>query len=146
LLALHRGGHIELPAAKPTMRGNAWARRQPAPVAVDMTPIECSLGELGAVALRQARRTDEASLVNSLVAHHHYLGYRQPVGEQLKYLVVAGERPIVSTGFSATSRPRCPHRPNGKSSAITSTRSRRFTTSCVVAPESSRAFTAETIW
>jgi hypothetical protein len=94
LLALHRGGHIELPAPKPTMRGNAWARRRPAPVAVDTTPIACSLGELGAVALRQARRTDDESLVNSLVAHHHYLGYRQPVGEHLKYLVVAGERPI----------------------------------------------------
>jgi len=94
LLALHRGGHIELPAAKPTMRGHAWARRRPAPVMVDMTPIECSLGELGAVALRQARRTDDETLVNSLVAHHHYLGYRQPVGEHLKYLVVAGERPI----------------------------------------------------
>jgi len=45
---------------------------------VDMTPIACSLGELGAVALRQARRTDDESVVNSLVAHHHYLGYRQP--------------------------------------------------------------------
>jgi hypothetical protein len=94
LLALHRGGHIELPAPKPTMRGHAWARRRPAPVAVDTRPIACSLGELGAVALRQARRTDDESLVNSLVAHHHYLGYRQPVGEHLKYLVVAGERPI----------------------------------------------------
>jgi hypothetical protein len=94
LLALHRGGHIELPAAKPTMRGHAWARRRPAAVAVDTTPIACSLGELGAVALRQARRTDDESLVNSLVADHHYLGYRQPVGEHLKYLVVAGERPI----------------------------------------------------
>jgi hypothetical protein len=94
LLTLHRGGHIELPAAKPTMRGHAWARRRPAPVMVDMTPIAYSLGELGTVALRQARRTDDESLVNSLVAHHHYLGYRQPVGEHLKYLVVAGERPI----------------------------------------------------
>lgn len=65
------------------MRGNALTRRRPAPIA-------CSLGELGAVALRQARRTDDESLVNSLVAHHHYLGYRQPLGEHLKYLVVAG--------------------------------------------------------
>jgi hypothetical protein len=94
LLMLHRGGHIELPAPRPTMRGDAWTRRRPTPVAVDATPIECSLRELGGVALRQARRTDDEALVNSLVAHHHYLGYRQPVGEHLKYLVVAGERPI----------------------------------------------------
>jgi hypothetical protein len=104
LLALHRGGHIELPAAKPTMRGNAWARRRPAPVAVDTTPIACSLSELGAVALRQARRTDDESLVNSLIAHHHYLGYRQPVGEHLKYLVVAGERPIGCFMWSSAPR------------------------------------------
>jgi Domain of unknown function (DUF4338) len=104
LLALHRGGHIELPAPRPTMRGDAWARRRPAPVAVDATPIECSLRELGGVALRQARRTDDEALVNSLVAHHHYLGYRQPVGEHLKYLVVAGERPIGCFMWSSAPR------------------------------------------
>src|SRR5512138_1030063 len=43
LLALHRGGHIELPAARPTMRGEAWVRRRPARVEVDATPIACSL-------------------------------------------------------------------------------------------------------
>src|ERR1041384_2705457 len=61
LLALHRGGHIDLPAPKPTMRGHAWARRRPAAVTVDTTPIECSLRELGNVVLRQARRTDDES-------------------------------------------------------------------------------------
>jgi Druantia protein DruA len=94
LLALHRGGHIELPAPKIDKRVDAWLRHQPAPVALDTTPIECSLGELGAVALRQVRRTEEEALVNALIAQHHYLGYRQPVGEHLKYLVAAGERPI----------------------------------------------------
>jgi hypothetical protein len=94
LLALHRGGHIELPAPKIRTRVGAWVRRPRAPVPIDRTPIECSLRELGAVALRQVRRTDEESLVDSLVAHHHYLGYRQPVGEHLKYLVTSGERPI----------------------------------------------------
>jgi hypothetical protein len=94
LLALHRGGHIELPAAKFATRVGAWLRHAPAPVTLDTTPIESSLGELGPVTLRQVRRTDEEALVNSLIAHHHYLGYRQPVGEHLKYLVAAGGRPI----------------------------------------------------
>ena len=44
LLALHRGGHIELPAPKPTMRGDAWARRRPVSVAVDTTQ-EFDLGD-----------------------------------------------------------------------------------------------------
>jgi hypothetical protein len=93
LLALHRGGHIELPAAK-FDHVAAWRRRAPVPVAIDTTPIECSLAELGAVVVRQVRRTDEEALVNALIAQHHYLGYRQPVGEHLKYLVAAGSRSI----------------------------------------------------
>jgi hypothetical protein len=93
LLALHRGGHIELPAAKYDSIA-AWRRRAPATVTIDTTPIERSLAELGPVALRQVRRTDEEALVNALIAQHHYLGYRQPVGEHLKYLVAAGERPL----------------------------------------------------
>jgi hypothetical protein len=94
LLALHRGGHIELPAPKIRLTAPTWVRRAPAPVTVDTTPIECSLRELGAIELRQVRRTDDEAVVDALVAHHHYLGYRQPVGEHLKYLVVARGRPI----------------------------------------------------
>ena len=93
LLALYRGGHIELPAAKYNSIA-AWRRREPVSVTIDMTPIESSLAELGAVALRQVRRTEEEALVNALIAQHHYLGYRQPVGEHLKYLVMSGGRPI----------------------------------------------------
>jgi hypothetical protein len=93
LLALHRGGHIELPAPKYDGFA-AWRRREPTTVTIDTTPIERSLAELGPVALRQVRRTDEEALVNALIAQHHYLGYRQPVGEHLKYVVAAGERPI----------------------------------------------------
>ena len=93
LLALHRGGHIELPSPKYDSIA-AWRRREPVAVTIDTTPIESSLAELGQVALRQVRRTDEEALVHALIAQHHYLGYRQPVGEHLKYLVTAGERPI----------------------------------------------------
>jgi hypothetical protein len=82
LLALHRGGHIELPAAKYDGFA-AWRRREPTTVTIDTTPIESSLAKLGPVALRQVRRTDEEVLVNALVAQHHYIGYRQPVGEHL---------------------------------------------------------------
>ena len=72
LLALHRGGHIELPAPKYDSLA-AWRRREPVPITIDATPIERSLAELGPVALRQVRRTDEEALVNALIAQHHYL-------------------------------------------------------------------------
>jgi len=35
---------------------------------------------------------------------HHYLGYTQPVGEHLKYMVYAGERPIACMAWSSAPR------------------------------------------
>lgn len=104
LLALHRGGAIELPAPKKKQRVAAWVRLRPTPVELDMTPIEMSLRELGPIELRQVRRTPEEALVNSLMEHHHYLRYSQPVGEHLKYLVTASGRPIACFCWSSAPR------------------------------------------
>lgn len=104
LLSLHRAGHIELPAPKPTSAQAPWVRRKPEPVEIDMTPIETSLRALGPVQLRQVRRTADEALVNSLVEHHHYLAYSQPVGEHLKYLMTVGERPIGCFCWSSAPR------------------------------------------
>jgi hypothetical protein len=101
LLALHRAGHIELPAPR---HRHTPTRRVPAPVVIDKTPIECGLRELGPVSLRQVRRTPDEALVNSLVEHYHYLRYSQPVGEHLKYVVTAGERPIACCCWSSAPR------------------------------------------
>jgi hypothetical protein len=103
LLALWRAGHVELPARRREFRC-VWARRTPEPVEVDTTPLEARLRDLGRVEIRQVRRTPEESLVNSLVEHHHYLRYRQPVGEHLKYLVTADTRPIGCFCWSSAPR------------------------------------------
>src|SRR3990172_8914007 len=73
LLALHRAGHIELPAPKCRISKPTWARLTPAPVEVDATPLETCLSELGPVEFRQVRRTPEEELVNGLVPQYHYL-------------------------------------------------------------------------
>ena len=106
LLALHRAGRIELPPPKRTPRVGAWTqtRHRPAPIELDTTPIEMSLRELGALELRQVRRTPEEALVNSLIEHHHYLHYGQPVGEHLKYLITARGRPIGAFCWSSAPR------------------------------------------
>jgi hypothetical protein len=104
LLALHRGGAIELPAPKKKVRVAAWHRHRPAAVEIDTTSIAIGLGELGPVELRQVRRTPEEALVNSLIEHHHYLRYSQPVGEHLKYLVTARGRPIGCFCWSSAPR------------------------------------------
>jgi hypothetical protein len=67
-------------------------------------PLETTVRGLGRVELRQVRRTAEEGFVNSLIEHHHYLGYSQPVGEHLKYLVTADERPIGCFCWSSAPR------------------------------------------
>ncbi len=104
MLALHRAGHIELPECRQVSRNPLAVRARPEPVDVDSTPIETSLAELGPLSIRQVRRTPEEALVNGLIEHHHYLGYVQPVGEHLKYLVLAGERPIACFTFGSAPR------------------------------------------
>ena len=94
LLWLHRGGHIELPPPQWTSRKPWRPRTSAPPVLIDTTSIDTSLRALGSVTFHQVRRTPDEGLFNSLLAQHHYLGYQQPVGEHLKYLVVAGDRPV----------------------------------------------------
>jgi hypothetical protein len=104
MLALHRGGHIQLPPPRGGGGRQPGARRPPAEVQVDARPLEGPLSELGPVQFRQVRRTAEEPLVNGLVQQHHYLGYRQPVGEHLKYLVSVQGRPIACFCWSSAPR------------------------------------------
>lgn len=94
LLWLHRAGHIQLPPPQWTTQ-KAWRPRTSAPpVLLDTSPIATPLDALGPLIVYQVRRTPDEQLVNGLLAQYHYLGYQQPVGEHLKYLVVAGDRPV----------------------------------------------------
>ncbi len=104
LLALERAGHIELPPVRRRPPNPLARRARPAPVAIDRTPVRGSLGALGRLDFRPVRRTNEEPLFNSLIEQHHYLGYTQPVGEQLKYLVYAGGRPLACFAWSSAPR------------------------------------------
>jgi hypothetical protein len=104
LLMLHRGGQIELPPVTYQRHNPLAHRARPAPVRLDQTPIEGTLKELGAIDLEQVRRTADERLFNSLIEHHHYLGYEQPVGAHLKYLGWAGGRPLACLAWSSAPR------------------------------------------
>ena len=104
MLMLHRGGLIELPPVRRVPRNPMVDRNHPSLVSVDEAPLQTTLGELGPLELRQVRRTSEEALFNSLLRHHHYLGYTQPVGEHLKYLVFAKGRPIACVAWSSAPR------------------------------------------
>ena len=104
LLWLHRGGHIALPPPQWTSRKPWRPRTSAPPVLIDTTPIDTSLRTLGPVTFHHVRRTPDEGLFNSLLAQYHYLGYQQPVGEHLKYLVVAVGRPIACFAWSSAPR------------------------------------------
>lgn len=104
LLMLERAGQITLPAVS-YVRHNPLAKRtRPMPVLIDRTPIEGALRPIQPIELQQVRRTGEEPLFNSLMEEHHYLGYEQPVGEHLKYLVWAQGRPIACVAWSSAPR------------------------------------------
>jgi len=104
MLMLHREGLIELPPVRRSVRNFLVERNEPAIVEVDQAPLATSLAELGPLEIRQVRRTPEEAMFNSLVQQHHYLGYAQPVGEHLKYMVHAGGRPIACVAWSSAPR------------------------------------------
>ena len=103
MLMLHRQGLIEMPPARPCQLDQI-KRGPPSLVSVDQTRLQMSLAELGSLEVRQVRRSPEEALFNSLLQHHHYLGYSQPVGEHLKYLVFAQGRPVACVAWSSAPR------------------------------------------
>ena len=104
MLALHRAGHIELPPRKKTPRNPLAERSKPVAIEIDRTPLRESLRALGPLHIEQVRRTVREPLFNSLIEQHHYLGYTQPVGEHLKYLVSAQHRAIACLAWSSAPR------------------------------------------
>ena len=101
LLLLQSKGLIELPPPKCKLPNPLANRKKPIRVAVDQTPIECTIDELSPIDLKQVRRTRFEKLFNSLISEHHYLGYTQPVGEHLKYIAFSNSRPLACLAFSS---------------------------------------------
>ena len=108
MLQLHRSGHIELPPVrwvnKNPLARRGQDRRKPIPALVNTTPLETTLSGIRPLEFRQVRHTWEEPLFNSLIERYHYLGYTQPVGEHLKYLIYAHGRPIACMAWSSAPR------------------------------------------
>jgi uncharacterized protein DUF4338 len=105
LLMLERAGEIELPPVRRQIRGQCrTGRPRPEAMLIDTTPLAMPLNELGSIQIQAVRRTADEPLCNSLMEHHHYLAYEQPVGEHLKYLVGAQGRPIACLAWSSAPR------------------------------------------
>lgn len=104
MLALQRAGLIELPPVR-YARHNPLAQRQtPCILSIETESLEVSLAQLGTLEVGLVRRTPHEALFNSLLSQYHYLGYSQPVGEHLKYLIWAQGRPVACLAFSSAPR------------------------------------------
>jgi Domain of unknown function (DUF4338) len=104
LLMLERAGQITLPPVS-YVRHNPLAKRgRPQPARIDNTPIESRLRDIQPLECQQVRRTADEGLFNGLLEEHHYLGYEQPVGEHLKYLMWAHARPVACLAWSSAPR------------------------------------------
>ena len=109
MLAMHKDGLIVLPPPK-------WPRppRRPMVFGPDTEPPAhpppTSLDSVRPLDLRPAvRYSREGKLWNEFVARYHYLGYKTPVGAQMRYAVHdRDDRPIAMLGFSTAARKLAP--------------------------------------
>jgi len=102
MLKLHREDYIKLPPRKKPFTGGRQSQHgKIEKYDINQTPTVSTVKQLKPVEFRQVRKTTDEKLFNSLIDQHHYLGYSQPVGEHLKYLVFAVGRPIACFAFSS---------------------------------------------
>ena len=104
LLYLHRAGLIQLPPVRYTPHNPLANRKKPSKIEVDQTSVTIRLSEAVPLEIRQVRRTPQEKLFDSLIQEHHYLGYCQPVGEHLKYLVSSQGKPLGCLGWCSAVR------------------------------------------
>jgi hypothetical protein len=101
LLKLQARGLICLPPRR-TASVNGFRNRQLPQVECDASPVRCSLGELQPLQFVAVESKEEMAMFRFLLARHHYLGYGNTVGENLKYLVRSpAGRPLAALLFGA---------------------------------------------
>jgi hypothetical protein len=104
MLELHRAGYINLPAKKCSPNNPLVNRKTPEEITIDQSPLSTPLKNVRPLRFCQVRRNGKEKLFNSLIDKYHYLGYCQPVGEHLKYMVFVGKRPVACLAFSSAPR------------------------------------------
>ena len=100
LLTLNRKGLISLPP--PLKNANNHRCNKVIPeIVVDHTPLQEHISKLPPIELKMVRGTDAEQLYKSLIHYHHYLGFRQIVGNHLKYIAYISGRPVACLGWGS---------------------------------------------
>ena len=100
LLTLNRKGLITLPPRLISAHNDKRNRSIPV-VEIDRAALNAKLSGLAQIKLKLVRNTPLEPLYNSLVQQHHYLGYRQIVGNHLKYIAFIAEQPVACLGWGS---------------------------------------------
>jgi Domain of unknown function (DUF4338) len=102
LLKLEARGFIGLPPRQ-AAANNGWRNRSPAAMAHDTSVVQSPLAALGPLHVELvASGSAQAKLFQFLLHRYHYLGHRNCVGENLKYLACdRGGRPLACVLFGS---------------------------------------------
>jgi hypothetical protein len=102
LLKLEVQGQIRLPS-RITASVNGLRNRQAAFISHDPSPLEGLLRSLQPVTLERVQASSaQGALFKFLLQHYHYLGHRNCVGENLKYLARSSDgRPLACLLFGS---------------------------------------------
>jgi len=102
LLKLEARGLLQLPPRR-AKSVNGRRNLQPSEVPIDESPLHATLKALTPLHVQTVvPGSADAKLFASLLAHHHYLGHRNCVGENLRYLVCERHgRPVACLLFGS---------------------------------------------
>jgi len=102
LLKLERAGHIRLPQRLRKL-ANGFRNRSAPLVAHESVPICGTLRDLRPLTVSIVHPgSEDLRLFNCLLSHYHYLGHRNTVGENIRYLVRDRTgRPVVCALFGS---------------------------------------------
>lgn len=104
LKQLETEGLVVLPPRKHNPPNPFLHRRKPKLIEIDQNPLEVPFASLKPIELVSVRRTAQEELYNSLIEHHHYLGYSPQVGEHVKYIAYSHDRPVACIGWCSAPR------------------------------------------
>jgi hypothetical protein len=104
MLTLERAGYIDLPPKKKNPPNPLALRKKPDLIDTNEAAINAKLKDTLPLKFIQVRRSKLEKLFNSLIEQYHYLGYTQPVGEHLKYIIYSANRVVACIAFSSAAR------------------------------------------
>ena len=99
LRRLEKQGLIQLPPPLRPARRVGYKNTTSLPKNFVSTPLSQSLGDFSVIEIEMVRGSGQERLYNALIDSHHYLGYHQGAGEQLKYIIRGDGHVLSAIGF-----------------------------------------------